>query len=70
MKRKPIASVLTMPPRRHSIPGQPFDIERSEVVRWLLSQPEVTRWVFDVARSRGWIVYDRATGTWRGRDRQ
>jgi hypothetical protein len=70
MKRKPIAPVLTMPPLRHSIPDQPFDIERSEVVRWLVHQPEVLQWLFNTMRTRGWIVYDRATGAWRGRDRR
>jgi len=59
----------TMPPLRHSLPGHPFDIERSEVARWLCSQPGIMQYVFDAAKNAGTIAYDPETGTWRGVDR-
>ena len=55
-----------MPPLRHSFPGQPFDVLKSEVVAWLVNQPEIAQLVFDSAKDRGEIVYDPGTGTWRG----
>ncbi len=57
-----------MPPRMHSIPGEDFAIERSEVVQWLMSRPEIMQIVFDAVKGHGDIVYDYATGTWRGAD--
>ena len=57
-----------LPPLRHSLPGEVFDIAHSEVVRWLMGQPEIMQLVFNAARNRGFIVYDKETGTWRGAD--
>jgi hypothetical protein len=57
-----------MPPLRHSIPGQAFDWNRSEVVRWLLSRPEAMAYVMSVANSSKAIVYDKDTGMWSGRN--
>lgn len=56
-----------MPPLHHTLPGQPFHIEDSEVVLWLISRPEIMQYVFDRA-AEDCIVYDAQTGTWRGRD--
>lgn len=59
-----------MPPLRHSAPGEPFDIEDSEVARWLCSQPSIMQYVFDKVSSCGkgmrFIEYDPATGLWEG----
>ena len=54
-----------MPPLRHKV-GERFSIEKSEVVAWLMAQPEVKEWAFRQAASRGLIKYDEASGTWRG----
>ncbi len=66
---KPIPSVLRMPPLAHW-PNQyrPFDVSKSDVVRWLIHQPDVQQWLFDTMRSRQWIAYDAARGLWHGRD--
>lgn len=72
MKPKPGASLLLqcvedMPPCRHwPYQDQPFDINDSEVVRWLSRQPDVQQWLFNTMKSRGLIVFDQARGTWRG----
>ena len=64
------AVVATMPPLRHSIKGQPFDIGNSEVIRWLESQPAVTKlsrqWLFDSLNYARLIKYDESTGLWTG----
>lgn len=59
-----------MPTLRHSIPGKPFEWNRSEVAAWLASRPEALAYLFGVARHSNSIVYDPATGTWCGRDRR
>ena len=58
----------TMPTLRHRLDGEPFDIDRSEVIDWLCEQPEIRQYVFDKARSAGAIVYDAESGTWSGAD--
>jgi len=63
-KQTRLEVVREMPPLRHSIPGEPFRMENSEVVKWLLRQPEVLQYLFDKAKV--YLVYDAATGTWRG----
>lgn len=66
-QRRRLGCASKMPPLRHSIPGEPFDIMRSEAAEWLCSQPEIRQWVFDMAHEHGLIVYDRTSGTWNGK---
>lgn len=68
MKTKKFDAAKKMPPLRHSIPGQPFDILKSEVVRWLFARPEIAQYVFDKVNYAKDIVYDPESGTWRGVD--
>ena len=46
--------------------GQPFDIAKSEVVQWLISQPEIQDWLFQRLNQSQAIVFDAATKTWSG----
>lgn len=55
-----------MPPLRHSVPGVPFDIFRSDFVNWLIAQPEVREWLYNKARYSGRVIYSPETGFWRG----
>ena len=55
-----------MPPLFHTLPGEEFSIAKSEVVRWLLRQPEVQQWIFDTVRGRKLIEFDAHNGTWAG----
>ena len=57
-----------MPRLRHSVPGEPFDIDKSEVAAWLVSQPEIRQAVFDLAKESGKIIFDSETRTWVGVD--
>ena len=60
-----------MPELKHNPrPDLPFDISRSEVVKWLLEtaleQPEFLMAFFDAAYHSGLIGYDRERKTWKG----
>lgn len=54
-----------MPPLRHKV-GDVFDIEKSEVVAWVMKQPGFKEWAFSRLKNSGRFAYDAATGTWRG----
>lgn len=56
-----------MPRLKHTV-GSKFDIRTSEVVKWLLNQPDIMQKVFNFAMNGGVIVYDPDTGEWRGVD--
>ena len=64
MKTSKLDIVRTMPPLHHTIPGEPFRMEDSEVVKWLLRQPDVMVYLFEKAKPL--MVYDKVTNTWRG----
>lgn len=72
MKRKIRSKIIDiakrMPPLRHSIPGQAFDIKNSEVVHWLLSQPEILNYVWNNIKNSEVVKYDAETGRWCGVD--
>ncbi len=57
--------VRKMPPLYHTLPGRPFRLEDSEVVRWLLDQPAVVQALF--GRAKNYLRYDGSTGKWSGR---
>lgn len=59
--------IKKMPPLRHKI-GDTFDVNTSEVISYMIAQPEVRQKLFDVANQRGVIIYDPKTKTWRGCD--
>ncbi|NLU24131.1 MAG: hypothetical protein GXW99_05325 [Clostridiales bacterium] len=68
-KRIKILDVVRfMPPKRHSIPGQDFNIMSSEVMRWMLRSPIVWNYIWNNIKQSGAIVYDQDSGTWRGID--
>lgn len=56
-----------MPPLRHTIPGQAFDIRKSEVVQWLISKPEILNWLWNQIKT-GEVVYNPETEKWQGID--
>ena len=52
---------------RHQLSGE-FDWKKSEVMEWLLDQPEILSYLFSKFNSSGAILYDPEKWTWRGRD--
>jgi len=57
-----------MPPLFHTMPGKEFDIRKSEVVNWLVRQPEIMLIVMDMVKQSGCIEYDKESGMWTGID--
>ena len=63
------AAIAEMPPMDHwplKEAGVPFDIMASEVMKWMVKQPEVMDFLFDVTRGTKMIRYDGGSGTWVG----
>ena len=61
------AEAANMPPLFHNDPDALlFDINQSEVVKWLVAQPGMKLYVFERAKDAGAIVFDRETRKWRG----
>ena len=46
--------------------SQPFDPSKSEVVAWLVAQPEIQNYLFDKCHNSGAICFDSESQTWRG----
>ncbi|MDR1408874.1 MAG: hypothetical protein LBJ12_01095 [Oscillospiraceae bacterium] len=57
-----------MPPLQHSIPGEVFTWEKSEVCAWLCKQPELMYILYNSVKDHGDIIYDPETGKWQGVD--
>jgi len=62
--------VAKMPSLVHWDRNQPFDIMKSEVVEWLIKQPDVRQFLFDRVKGTGMITFDEKLGKWRGVDDQ
>jgi len=56
-----------MPPRKHNC-SDPFDIKKSEVIKWLVENPVVLQSLFTHANSEKHIVFDQNTKMWHGAD--
>lgn len=46
--------------------SQPFDVYKSEVIRWMADQPEVLNYLFSQASNTKAIKYDPNTEKWVG----
>jgi hypothetical protein len=73
MKKSDLTKIVRKMPRlRHSIPGQDFDPQKSEVLTWLSTQPEIAQdfaeRLFDRLRHSGDLTFDANTRTWAGAD--
>lgn len=60
-----------MPPLRHKLDDE-YNPEESEVIKWLIKQPDILNYIFDAVRGNGHrespIVFNPETGTWQGVD--
>lgn len=58
-----------MPPLKHKKDGVPYDVMESEVVDWMIQQPEVRQWLYDKLTDKTggkmpeFITYNHETGT-------
>lgn len=70
MKSKKVSNAVRRMPAlsHHRDKSEPFSNEKSEVMTWLVSQPEVRQWVMDHCREAGLIRFHAGTGLWHGID--
>ncbi len=70
MKKSKLLDIAKkMPPLRHRNTGEDFDIEKSEVAKWLIQQPDILKYVHQrISGGNKFIVYNPDTGTWQGVD--
>jgi len=54
-----------MPPLKHT-KSIPFDIRKSDVAKFLMTQPDIMQKIFDMACRKGVIEYNPDTQTWQG----
>lgn len=57
-----------MPPGYHKLPGDEYDVQKSEVVQWLIQQPSIQEFVWDQFKMSRDVFYDWTTGKWQGVD--
>lgn len=67
-RSKKLLVARNMPPLYHTIPGQNFDITQSEVLKWLVAQPEILNYIWDNIKNSDDVCYDADTGKWYGVD--
>lgn len=68
---KVFAGAEKMPPLYHKVPGEDFDIARSEVCDFLCSLPGVRQWIYDTAcvQKKAPLVFTKlsnGSGIWYG----
>ena len=57
-----------MPALYNTLPGEQYDIKKSEVISWLVKQPEIQRKIFEMAKAQKVIEYDKDLKKWKGID--
>ena len=60
--------VKTMPPLHHTQPGQKYDPEKSDLLKWIGLHYEFLQMIFGDIANSGYIKYNPRTGTWQGVD--
>jgi hypothetical protein len=71
LKSKQLDVIKNMPPLYHKIPGEPFDILKSETVAWLIKQPDILNYLWEnVVRRTYDVKYDHDMEKWVGIDYQ
>lgn len=63
-----LEKVKKMPPLKHTVDDLKFDIEKSEVAKYIMSIPEVKQKIFEMAKVKKLIIFDDKTKTWKGID--
>ena len=58
----------SMPKLYHTLPNEEFDYDKSQVLKWIASQPELLKYMHNKLSNIGYIEYDKTTGTWKGID--
>lgn len=67
-QRKLLEVGRNLPPSYHKLPNKDFELKKSEVSKWLIEQPEILSFVFEIIKKSEMIVYDKETKKWQGVD--
>ena len=67
-KSKKLEIIKRMPKLFHTLPNQSFDILKSQVIGWLIQQPDVLNYLWDHVKQSGFVEYEPVTKTWKGVD--
>jgi hypothetical protein len=65
-RSKKLSVARNLPPSYHTLPEKDFDIKKSEVIKWLIDQPEILNYLWDNIKQSGDVEYDAETGIWTG----
>ena len=65
-RSKSVEVAKKMPPLYHTLPGEQFDLRKSEVVKWLSEQAQLHAWVLEQLIIAGFVEYDAETVLWSG----
>lgn len=57
-----------MPPLFHKFPDEEFDIRKARTLWWLVKQPQVLKYIWDIVKQSGAVKYDSSAGKWQGVD--
>lgn len=61
-----IDTAKRMPPLFHKLPGEDFDIRKARTLWWLVKQPQVLKYIWDLLKQSGAVEYNSSTGKWQG----
>jgi hypothetical protein len=61
-------SARVMPPLYHKIPGEEYSTKDSQVIQWLIRQPELCEFIWDKIKQSGDVFYNSDTQKWQGVD--
>lgn len=67
-KQEIVNAARKMPPLYHTIPGEEFSLRKARTLWWLVKQPSVLKFIWDIVKQSGAIQYDPQTRKWTGVD--
>lgn len=67
-KQAVIDAAKKMPPLYHKLPNEEFDFRKSRTLWWLIKQPEVLGFLWNLVTSAKAVTYDPQSQKWSGVD--
>lgn len=65
---KKMDAIKLMPPLYHKYPGYDYEPQKSEVINWLIKNPNVLEYIWDKFKQSNLVEYNPQTGKWQGVD--
>jgi len=66
-RSKKLTFAKNMPPLYHTLPGEEYSHNKSEVLKWLARCSPLIQYIFETIKNKE-IVYNPETGKWQGVD--